>query len=194
MRRRSRLLFWSRRVPEARSEKIRRGSRSEIRVRVIWRAYGTRATHGLLTQHCRAGLTYGGPTALAARRHYRQATAPFLYNEKFHRGENPNHAPLVTTLYSHAARGAGRRRGRQPQIPGARWLHPPTGCRVVLVPVTGTAVEAEDHPDRPRRDGQDRAGVLPAGVEPARAVAIERPLGGDGRQHVPPEGPRRARA
>jgi len=30
----------------------------------VCRAYGTHRINGTLTQHCRAGLTYTGPTAL----------------------------------------------------------------------------------------------------------------------------------
>ncbi len=56
-------------------------------------------------------------------------------------------------------------------------------------PFHGQALVQQDHEHRARGDGQDRAGILSAGAASARAVGSERPLGGDGRQHVPPEGP-----
>src|SRR5713101_1918661 len=72
------------------------------------------------------------------------------------------YAALVTTVYPHSARGPGRCRGRQPQVPAARGIHPPTRRRNLFLFVSRPAFDPEDHQHRPPGDGQDRAGVLPA--------------------------------
>src|SRR6185312_2725058 len=94
------------------------------------------------------------------------------------------HASLVTTFYSHATRGPGRRRGCQPQISCPLRVYTATGRRHLFLPVYGTAVNIEDHRCDPRGDEQDWTGVFAAGAQSARIVGAERALAGNGREHV----------
>ncbi len=52
----------------------------------------------------------------------------------------------------------------------------------------------QNHGHRPPGDGQDRPGVLPAGIASARTLGSQRPLVGDGRQPVSPERPQGRRS
>src|SRR5436305_11545820 len=80
------------------------------------------------------------------------------------------YAPLVTAVYPYPARGTGRCRGREPQIPGARGLHPAISGRHLFVSFSGAALVQQDRGNRSRRDGPYRAGVLLAGAASARAL------------------------
>src|SRR5690242_12511492 len=100
---------------------------------------------------------------------------------------------MVTTIYSHTARSAGGRRGRQPQISGPLGVYTAAGRRNLFIPVHGAAVDSEDYRCDPRGDEPDWAGVSAAGDPSARAVGAERTLAGDGRKHVSPERPQRRR-
>jgi len=77
---------------------VRRGLRSEVRVRMIWRAYGTRHVNGTIPQHCRAGLTYSGPTALGNASSAIEGFAPS-------RGKGFKMKPAVTLSLIFAAIG-----------------------------------------------------------------------------------------
>ena len=106
--------------------------------------------------------------------------------------QNP-YASLVQALCSHSSRGPGRRRSGQPQVPAPLRLHSPVGRGHLQLPAFGPAHHPQDHSHCARRDGHHRPGVLFAGPAAARAVGSERALDGDGRQHVPHEGPQGSR-
>src|SRR5260221_8365338 len=64
---------------------------------------------------------------------------------RIQKGRFRTHASLVTTFYSHTARSAGGRRGRQPQVSGPLGVYTAAGRRHLLVPVHGAAVDIENY-------------------------------------------------
>src|SRR5260221_12447135 len=64
---------------------------------------------------------------------------------RIQKGRFRTHASLVTTFYSHATRGPGGRRGRQPQVSGPVGLYTAAGRRDLLVPVHGAVVVVENY-------------------------------------------------
>src|SRR5512146_2035809 len=97
------------------------------------------------------------------------------------------HASLVTTICSYAKGGAGGCRGRQPQVSDPGGIREAAGRRDLQLSVHGAADAAEDYRHCARGDEHDRAGVSAAGDPSAGDLGGERPLDGDGREHVPAE-------
>ncbi len=77
-----------------------------------------------------------------------------------------------------------------PQAARPRRLHPPARGRASTTTCRSPSARSPRSSDRPRGDGRHRRpGVLPAGAPPGRDLEGVGPLGGDGRQHVPAQGP-----
>src|SRR5262245_59401972 len=74
---------------------------------------------------------------------------------------NHVYTSLVTAFHSHPPRGPGRRRGREPQIPGTGRLCAAIVGRNLLVSLSWTTVFQQDPGHRSRGNGQDWTRVLP---------------------------------
>src|SRR5579864_8936006 len=95
---------------------------------------------------------------------------------------------MVTTVYPYIARGAGGRRGREPQVSGAGGIYSAARGGNLFLTVSREPVVQQDHSNRARGDGPDRAGVLFAGAASAGDLGSQRALGVDGGASVPVEG------
>src|ERR1700733_609519 len=90
------------------------------------------------------------------------------------------YASLVRIVYSYVARGSGGCGGRQPQISRPGWIYSPTGRRNLFFSLSRKPVVQQDHGHCPRRNGQDRPGILSPGAASSRSLGSQRALVGNG--------------
>ena len=125
------------------------------------------------------------PTPRSTRQqlHPKPVHPPLCYNP-------PPHAPLQS-LPPHPQRNPGRRDRREPHPPAPRGVPAAARGGHLQLPAALLPGAAQDRSPPPRGDGPHRrAGVLLARPASGGALEGERPLGGHGREHVPPQGPR----